>query len=206
MNASRLGLALAALAAPAWAAGPVYIPPPPLEVSESYIQVEAVAAFGQSFTPTMSSVGSIWLRATNMNLGFPLSEDKWLVLNLHEGEGFGGPLLASATANVEAAIGTEWNGSGLVEFSVGNVPVVSGQVYSFEVKAATARYGISWQTTNWYGDGNAFILGGPLAQTDLYFSVAATVPELASYQLLLLALASAAGGSWLRRRQLTTPR
>lgn len=192
------GMVFSSLSMPVWAAGVVYIPLPPLEADESQIQIEAVAPLGQSFMPTESSVGSIWLRARNMNLDFPMHEDKWLTLNLHAGDGFAGPVLATATVNVEAVIGSLIGDEGLIEFSFGHVPVVSGQVYSFEVKAATARYGINWQHTDWYGGGHAFALGGPLTITDLYFSVAAAaVPEPASYALM------AAGASllpWLRRR------
>lgn len=197
------GAVLATFALPAWAAGVVYIPLPPLETDESQIQVEAVAPLGQSFTPTESSLGSIWLRVTNMNLDFPRNEDKWLTLNLHAGGELAGPVLASASTNVEAVIGTLQGEVGLVEFIFGNVPVLNGQVYSFEVKSSTSRYGINWQHTDWYSGGNGIALGASLPITDLYFSVAAAVPEPASYVLL------AAGASllpWLRRRQLKAPR
>lgn len=188
MKGTLLAAAIVAFGAPAWAAEDVYIPLPPLEVDESQIQVAAVMPFGQTFTPTMSTVGTIWLRVRNMNVGFAYEQDKRLTLNLRAGDDLSGAVLATATANVEAVIGALSGGEGLVAFYFDPVPVTSGLTYSFEVKAATERYGINWQHNNWYGGGSAIALGSAVPGSDLYFGVSAAVPELGIYQLLTLGL------------------
>lgn len=190
----RAGIAaLALLSSTAWGAGPVLVPLPLLEADQSEVQIAAAARFGQSFTPTASSIGTIWLRARNMNLGFPLDQDKWLTLNLHAGDSLGGPVLASSTIDVEAVIGRALGSAGLIEFSFGAVPVLSGQTYSFEVKAASERFGVNWQHNDWYAGGHAIALGGPVELSDLYFSIAAPVPEPSAGQFLLLGLGLLAG-------------
>lgn len=189
-------LALAALGGPAWAAGDVYIPLPTLEVDESQIQVAAVMPFGQTFTPTEPTVGTIWLRVTNMNVGYLYEQDKWITLDLHAGDDFSGPVLASATTHVEALLGTQQGSVALVGFGFADAAVTSGQTYSFEVKVASARYGVNWQHNDWYGGGHAIALGGAIPGSDLYFSIAA-VPEPAAWQFLLLGAALFVG---LRRR------
>lgn len=188
MKYALFAVALAALSAPVCAAEDVYIPLPPLNVDESQVQIAAVMPFGQTFTPTAPSVGTIWLRVRNMNVGFPYEQDKRLTLNLRAGEDFSGSVLATATANVEAVIGTLSGGEGLIAFYFDPVPVISGQTYSFEVRAATERYGVNWQHNNWYSGGAAIALGGAIPGSDLYFGVSAAVPEVGAYQLLLLGL------------------
>lgn len=188
MKRTSLAAAMVAFSAPVWAAEDVYIPLPPLEVDESQIQVAAVTPFGQTFTPTMPTVGTIWLRVRNMNVGFPYEQDKRLTLNLRAGDDLSGAVLATATANVEAVIGALSGGQGLIAFYFDPVPVTRGLTYSFEVRADTERYGINWQHNNWYGGGSVIALGSAVPGSDLYFGVSAAVPELGTYQLLLLGL------------------
>lgn len=193
-----LAVSTVAVMAPAYAERDASIPLLPPNTLVGQIQIAAFQPFGQSFTPTLSSVGSISLWVINMNIDSQLVQDKTLTLNLYAGEGFNGPVLGSSTVNVDSRIGTLQGWVGLIEFNVGNVAVQSGQPYSFEVSAASARYGVYWSNEGNYAGGSAILLGTPSA-TDLYFGVS-TVPELASYQLLLLGLASVAGVQFMRRR------
>lgn len=163
------------------------------------IQVAAVQPLGQSFTATLPSVGAIWLRVINMNMDFQLAQDKTLTLELHAGGSLAGTVLGTSTVDVDALIGSLRGDEGLVEFGFGHVPVLSGQTYSFEVKAATTRFGVNWLSEGHYGGGQA-LLQGTGSAADLYFSVAAAVPEPAAYELLLLGLGLMVVAPVLRRR------
>lgn len=74
------------------------------------------------------------------------------------------------------------------------------QIYSFEVQASTARYGVNWQHNDWYGSGNAIALGGSIPGSDLYFGVSAAVPEADVHQLFLLGLTFGIGLPFGRAR------
>lgn len=193
-------VAIAALGANAWARDDVYIPLPFLNADESQVQIAAVMPFGQTFVPSRPTVGTIWLSVRNMNVGYPYERDKRLTLRLRTGADFSGAVLASSSADVEAVIGTLLGGEGLIAFYFEPLAVISGQTYSFEVQASTARYGVNWQHNDWYGSGNAIALGGSIPGSDLYFGVSAAVPEVDVHQLFLLGVTFAIGLPFGRAR------
>jgi hypothetical protein len=71
-----------------------------------------------------------------------------------------------------------------VYFPLQNVPMTVGALYSFELQAATARYGVYWPSMENYDGGNAIFFGAPI-DADLHFAVLGAVPEPFAGALLL---------------------
>lgn len=176
-----------ALAAGVSWAGPVQISPPSLDSGAGVIGIAAQQPLGQSFVASGDSIGVVELRLLNLNMWFELSQDRLVTLDLFDGVGFGGLQLASKTVDVDRLLGGLVGAESQVDFDMGGVAVVPGQAYSFQLRAATARFGSVWLSGNPYADGQAILQGQPFDDPDLYFGISA-VPEQRSDLLLATGL------------------
>lgn len=144
---------------------------------------------GQTFTAVGPRIDSIGVELRNMNKSEP---GRFVTLNLYEGEGSGGALLASRSVDVLALLGETTRGT-MVDFNLGTVEVQVGQTYSFQITALDQRFGASYYSTfaaDAYPGGHLFNAFGAESAADLTFNVTA-VPEPATAALLLT------GGGWL---------
>ncbi|GCL65099.1 hypothetical protein [Pseudaquabacterium pictum] len=196
----------AALALGGWAlvatmaqAVPVQINPPPLGFNTGATGIEVQQPMGQSFIANGDSVHTVELQLLNMNISLELSQDRLVTLDLYEGVGFQGAHLASQTVDVDRILGRLAGTQGQVDFALGGVAVVPGQPYSFQLRAATARFGSVWFAGNAYADGHAILQGEAFDDPDLYFGIRA-VSEPCSVLLLT------AGLVLLRARHVTNNR
>jgi hypothetical protein len=116
-----------------------------------------------------------------------------LTLNLYEGLGFGGALLATSTVDVAAVIGDAPTVGGMVDFPILGATLTPGLTYTFGLVANSPRYGVSTShEVDAYALGRAFyqpiIPAFPLAEvSDLTFRVSA-VPEPGMALLMLSGL------------------
>lgn len=156
----------------------------PPYASMGQVQIAVMEPFGQSFLATTSTVSSIGLYMLNMNMDFDMSKDLFVDLSLYGGPDFSSPAMATTRVNVDAVIGANLAAEGPVYFPLGSVPVQSGSVYTFEVRVATARYGVYWPGMDTYDGGSAIFFGTPI-DADLHFAVMGTVPEMPIGSLLL---------------------
>lgn len=166
----------------AWSMATGPLAPPQYALGQ--VQIATMQPFGQSFTATSSTITSIGLLFLNMNMDVDMSRDHFVDLTLYDGADFSAPVLASSRVNVDSVIGTSQFATGPVYFSVGSVPVAVGTTYSFELKAATARFGVYWPGRESYDGGNALFFGAPI-DADLHFAVMSAVPEPMAATLLV---------------------
>jgi hypothetical protein len=184
-------IAVVLLASTASASAVVVIDQP---VENSGIQIRAFSPVGQSFTAVTSNVTSIGAVVRNFNVQTPeWVADRNLTLNLYEGLGFGGALLATSTVDVAAVIGDAPTVGGMVDFPILGATLTPGLTYTFGLVANSPRYGVSTShEVDAYALGRAFyqpiIPAFPLAEvSDLTFRVSA-VPEPGMALLMLSGL------------------
>jgi hypothetical protein len=183
--------ALSLLVAASSASAVVVIDQP---VETSGIQIQAFSPVGQSFTAVSSTVTSIGAVVRNFNVQAPQwVADRNLTLNLHEGPGFGGAILATSTVDVAAIIGDAPTVGGMIDFPILGVTLTPGLVYTFGLVANTPRFGVATSyDLDAYALGRAYyepiIPTFPLAEgSDLTFRVSA-VPEPGMALLMLSGL------------------
>lgn len=152
---------------------------------QGQVQIAVMQPFGQSFTASSATITSIALQLVNMNMDFEMAQDLFVDLRLYDGGDFSSPLLATSRVNVDSIIGSTRSSEGPVYFPLGNVVTRVGSIYSFEVRTATARYGVYWPGTDNYDGGSAIFFGAPIS-ADLHFAVMGAVPEPTAASLLLL--------------------
>ena len=175
------GIALAALFH--WAlvanladAAPVQISPPSLDIGAGVTGIAVQHPIGQTVLANGDSVQSVELLLLNLNMSADLSHDRYVTLTLFEGAGFGGRSLGQRTMDVDQILGGLVGTQGAVHFALGGISVTPGQTYSFQLSAATVRFGTVWFAGNPYANGQAILLGQSFDDPDLYFAIRA-VPE-----------------------------
>ena len=169
-------------------AGSVAIAPPPMGTGSGVTGIAVQHPIGQSFTANGDILHTVDLQLLNLNMSFELSQDHFVTLDLYDGFGFGGQQLASKTVDVDELLGQLVNSQAEVPFALGAVPVTRGQIYSFQLRAATARFGSVWFAGNPYTGGQAILQGQAFSDPDLYFGISA-VPEPGNWALLAAGLA-----------------
>ena len=157
-------------------------------------QVEFYDPAGQSFTAEDPSV-RVGIYVVPMNAFLTISS---LTLSLRDGPGTGGTLLASTTLSPAADF------EGYLTADFGSVPLVIGNIYTAQISATNAYWGIEGNVSDVYSGGTAFLQGIPggccgTPAGDLRFLVE-PVPEPASVGLAALGLAAL--GLWRARRLL----
>ena len=142
--------------------------------------IQSFSPYGQSFTPTFSSVSFIRLMLydNNQNNGVGAT----ISLNLRENS-ISGTLLAT-TSSVSLANGF----AGTVNFLFpSEISLTPGQIYAFEliVQSGSDLWNASAGEYNYTG-GTAFANGVPAAGSDLWFREGIVVPEPSSLSLIAL--------------------
>lgn len=164
---------------------PVQIAPPSLESGVGVTGIAVQHPMGQSFLANGNAIYTIELLLTNLNMSFDLSQDHHVAVDLFEGIGFNGTHLGTTTVNVDQILGGRLGNQSTVGFAFNGIAALPGQMYSFQIRAATARFGSLWFSGNPYSDGEAILQGEPFADPDLYFAVR-PVPEPKTYLMALM--------------------
>lgn len=191
--ARRLGFGLASLVSSCTLvtslafAAPVRIAPPSLNAGAGVTGIAVQHPMGQSFRANGDSIYNIELLLTNLNMSFDLSQDYYVTVDIFEGIGFDGAHLATKRVNVDQILGGLVGTQSTVNYEFNGVPVLAGQIYSFQISAATARFGSVWFSGDRYMDGQAILRGEHFADPDLYFAIG-TIPEPSPYLLLIAGL------------------
>ena len=146
---------------------------------------------GQSFTPSLSTIGFVRLRLYDINPGNSLGAT--LVVNLRS-TSMGGPVLGTTTVVLPDGYGY----IGATNFLFATpVPVIPSTTYFFET---LVQSGDSWgilTTEDAYPNGSVYANGFPVSGNDLWFREGIVVPEPSSAALIGGAVLVA---SLLRRR------
>ncbi len=145
---------------------------------------------GQSFTPSLSTVGFV-----NLNLSSgPTAGGAYVDVLLHSGSITGPTIGTSETVLIPI------NFNGLADFIFDTPPSVTpGAQYFFQpiIQSGPDVVAASSSPSYNYAGGNAYFQGTPSPTTDLWFREGIIVPEPSTWALLLL---GAGVFVWLRRR------
>ena len=151
------------------------------------IGIQANQLIGQSFTPTLSSIGFIRLvvydGVQNNSLGATL------FVNVRTNS-IGGAILGS-TATILLPDGFGRGSNGVVDFFFSSpIPLSPGVSYFFQpVVQSGDTWGVSVYNTFGYSGGNAFVQGIASPGSDLWFREGIIVPEPSAAVLILVGLA-----------------
>ena len=183
----RAAAALALSTALASQAGVLEIDQP---LASANLQIEYFAPYGPSFSVAGTHLETISVLAVDMNAFGDYLLDRNITLQLRQGSGMAGPLLASRTVDAAAVIGV--TSQAWVSFDFGALPVLPGAAYTFALRVATPRFGTGVQQDDPYTGGRAFFVDPPSGtefgdEFDLSFRVT-TVPEPHALGLLLAGL------------------
>jgi hypothetical protein len=141
--------------------------------------IQSAQPFGQSFTPSLSSVGFVrlYLYDSTGGGGGPGT----LSINIRSASVTGTILGTSDPVNLPAGF------AGLVNFYFSTpVPLVPQDTYAFQPFVVSGtRWGTLVDRYN-YDGGTAFSLGAPVTTADLWFREGIIVPEPSSSLLVLL--------------------
>jgi len=160
-----------------------------------YYQIAFFSPLAQSFTAVDADLRSIGFNYAEMNSGYGNTP---ITINLYEGAGTGGTLLASRTFDL-------LNLYGFTDTDFSGVTLSVGQVYTAAVSTSSPLEGI-YVTADAYAGGD--LMTGPYGEEsgrDLAFRViggtqVAAVPEPASWSLLLCGFGMIGGAMRSRRR------
>lgn len=133
------------------------------------LPIQAYTSLGQSFTPSLSTVGFVWLRLSDINPGN--SNGATLIVNLRAAS-MAGTIIG--TSQVALADGFAGPVNFLFETAV---TVTPSSTYFLE---AAVQSGDSWAITilgNTYPSGTVFQDGFPASGNDLWFREGIIVPE-----------------------------
>ena len=150
----------------------------------------AIPPWGQSFTPTLSSIGFIRLMFDDGNVDDGLGAT--IYLNLRSGSTSGSIIGTTSSATMQNAF------AGATTFAFpGAIPLAAGTTYYFE---PVLQSGGTWNIQDGpynYPGGSVFSGGSPVTASDLWFREGIIVPEPSSPALLII------GGCtflWFRRK------
>jgi hypothetical protein len=146
--------------------------------------IQQYSSLGQSFTPTLSSIGFVQLAFYDMNVGNNLGATIYLNLKTN----INGPILTSTTpVFMPDGFGRDGNSAGITVFFFSSpVNLIPGNLYSFEL---IVQSGDSWATSAsefTTSGANMIVNGQPVGMTDLWFREGIIVPEPSSTLLALL--------------------
>ncbi len=145
---------------------------------------------GQSFTPSLSTVGFISLSLSSGTT----SGGAYVDVLLHSGS------ITGPTIGASEAVFIPINFNGLADFIFDTSPTVTpGTQYYFQptIQSGPDVVAVSTSTSYNYPGGNSFFQGTPYPADDLWFREGIVVPEPSTWALLLL---GAGVFVWLRRR------
>jgi hypothetical protein len=145
---------------------------------------------GQSFTPSLSTVGFVSL---NMVSG-PTTIGNYVDVLLHSGS------ITGPTIGTSEAVLIPINFSGFANFIFDTPPTVTpGTQYYFQpvIESGPGGVAVSTSTSYNYPGGNAFFQGTSYPADDLWFREGIIVPEPSTWALLVL---GSGAFIWLRRR------
>lgn len=166
---------------------PVEIAPPSLESGAGVTGIAVQHPMGQSFLANGDSINTIELLLINLNMSFDLSQDHYVTVDLFKGIGFDGAHLGSTSVNVDQILGRLAGTQSTVNFAFNGTPALPGEMYTFQISAATARFGSAWFSGDRYTYGQAILRDEPFADPDLYFAIS-TVPEPSPRLLIITGL------------------
>jgi hypothetical protein len=133
---------------------------------------------GQSFTPTLTSIGYA-------EFDLIYTSDSTLQLELYAGLGYSGTLLGESAS---AAIGS--TNPGVVDFDLlSTVALTPGNIYTLSLSDSTGSFGSLESTVNPYAGGDVFLDGSEESSFDTVFTEGTSdtsTPEASSFLLLAL--------------------
>ena len=160
-------------------------------VYEGNAAIQLNQPFGQSFTPSLSTVGFVML---DLYTGLTTGGNGVAVL-LHSGS------ITRPTIGTSETVSLPVNFSGFVNFVFDTPPLVSpGTQYFFQpvVESGTDVVVADYSDFYNYAGGVGIFNGTPGVEADLWFQEGIIVPEPSTSALLLL---GAGAFAWLRRRE-----
>jgi hypothetical protein len=95
-----------------------------------------------------------------------------VVLNIYAGQGIGGTLLSTQTVNI--------NANGTLSIPIANVPVVAGNVYTFNFQTASMNAYV-WMTNDTYPGGGWYNSGTMYTSYDVAFKTYVTTPTIGGW-------------------------
>jgi hypothetical protein len=157
-----------------------------------FYQIAYFSPLGQSFTAVDADLLSIGFNYAEINSGF---ENSAITIDLHEGAGLGGAVIASRTFTLA-------NLSGWTDTDFSGVTLTVGQVYTAAVSTSSPLEAINL-TADVYAGGNLYTpqQGFP-ADRDLMFRVvgASDVPEPVSWAMMVGGFGLIGGAMRTRRK------
>lgn len=141
--------------------------------------IQFYGSVGQSFTPSLSTVGFVRLKLYDVNPGNSLGAT--LVVNLRS-NAINGPILGTATPIV---FGDGFAGS-VNFFFASAVAVVPNTTYLFEAVVQTGDSWVARTIGDFYSNGSFYGSGFPFSAADMWFREGIVVPEPASVSLVFL--------------------